>query len=75
MIINNLLPGTHETARIDALLPPEMKEKAKAANPTGRFGQPDEFGAMCAFLCSQYVGYMVGQNILLDGGAYNSTMG
>jgi 3-oxoacyl-[acyl-carrier protein] reductase len=41
--------------------------------PAKRFGQPSEFGAMCAFLCSQHAGYVVGQNILVDGGAYPGT--
>ena len=85
VIINNLLPGSHETDRIEGLManiarqqnitPEEAKRNAHAANPTGHFGAPEDFGAVCAFLCSQYVGYMVGQNVLLDGGAFNSTMG
>ncbi|MCI4666034.1 MAG: SDR family oxidoreductase [Neomegalonema sp.] len=85
VIMNNLLPGSHETDRIDALMnaiaakegitAAEAKKRSHAANPTGRFGFPEEFGAACAFLCSQHVGFMVGQNILLDGGAFNSTMG
>ena len=85
VIINNLLPGSHETDRINGLManiarqenitPEEAKRNAHAKNPTGRFGAPEEFGAVCAFLCSQHVGYMVGQNVLLDGGAFNSTMG
>ncbi len=84
VIINNLLPGSHETDRVDGLManiarqenitPEEAKRNAHAKNPTGRFGTPEEFGAVCAFLCSRYVGYMVGQNVLLDGGAFNSTM-
>ncbi|MGH3543578.1 MAG: SDR family oxidoreductase [Mycobacterium sp.] len=45
------------------------------ANPAGRLGDPEEFGFACAFLCSAHAGYMVGQNLLLDGGAYNSSMG
>lgn len=82
--INNLLPGQHETARIEALMNNTAKAKGisvedarkqgHAANPTGRFGTTEEFGATCAFLCSQYAGYIVGQNILLDGGAINATM-
>lgn len=85
VIMNNLLPGSHETDRIEGLManiakaenitPEEAKRAAHARNPTGRFGSPEEFGAVCAFLCSQFVGYMVGQNVLLDGGAFNSTMG
>jgi len=81
--INNLLPGSHDTARIEALINNTARDKgisveearkaAHAANPTGRFGTTEEFGAACAFLCSQYAGYIVGQNILLDGGAINAT--
>ncbi|HIG09247.1 MAG TPA: SDR family oxidoreductase, partial [Alphaproteobacteria bacterium] len=44
-----------------------------AGNPSGRFGTPDEFGAACAFLCSSHAGYITGQNLLLDGGAYPGT--
>ncbi len=82
--INNLLPGSHETARIDSLMErtaresgitvAEARKAAHAENPTGRFGTIEEFGAACAFLCSAYAGYIVGQNILLDGGAINATM-
>jgi 3-oxoacyl-[acyl-carrier protein] reductase len=45
----------------------------RALNPTRRFGTPAEFGAACAFLCSVHAGYITGQNILLDGGAYPGT--
>jgi 3-oxoacyl-[acyl-carrier protein] reductase len=45
----------------------------QAAIPAGRFGDPDEFGAACAFLCSVQAGYITGQNLLLDGGAYPGT--
>lgn len=82
--INNLLPGQHETARIEALMETtarregitgeQAREAAYRSNPTGRFGTTEEFGAACAFLCSNYAGYIVGQNILLDGGAFNATM-
>jgi 3-oxoacyl-[acyl-carrier protein] reductase len=85
VVINNLLPGMHETDRIASLLgktasarglsSEEVRHEAYGANPTGRFGTPEEFGAMAAFMCSRYVGYMVGQNILLDGGAFRSTLG
>jgi 3-oxoacyl-[acyl-carrier protein] reductase len=44
-----------------------------AANPSGRAGDPAEFGDACAFLCSAKVSYIVGQNLLLDGGAFNSS--
>ena len=43
------------------------------SNPSGRFGTADEFGAMCAFLCSVHAGYMTGQNVLMDGGQYPGT--
>ena len=81
--INNLLPGLHQTDRAVSLAEATAKRegitmedatKARdAANPTGRIGTPSEFGATCAFMCSQHAGFMVGQNVLLDGGAFNST--
>ena len=51
----------------------ELAERARAW-PTGRAGDPAEFGDACAFLCAASSGYIVGQNLLLDGGLYNSTM-
>ena len=85
VIMNNLLPGSHYTDRIEALTrataaregttKDEVLRRGEAANPRGRYGRPEEFGAVCAFLCSEHVGYMVGQNLLLDGGAFNATMG
>jgi 3-oxoacyl-[acyl-carrier protein] reductase len=82
--INNLLPGIHATDRADALDAGVVKaqgislEEARAARaatiPAGRYGTRAEFGAACAFLCSQHAGYIVGQNILLDGGGTNLTM-
>lgn len=84
VIMNNLLPGSHATDRIAALdqrtsqqqgiSVAEAQAARQASNPVGRDGTPDEFGAMCAFLCSQHVGYMVGQNVLLDGGGVNATL-
>jgi 3-oxoacyl-[acyl-carrier protein] reductase len=81
--INNLLPGPFETDRLRHTAEGQAKANGKtveevlaarrAANPAGRFGQADEFGATCAFLCSQWAGYITGQNILLDGGAYPGT--
>ena len=47
--------------------------RAMNATPAGRFGDPREFGAICAFLCSVHAGYIAGQNILADGGAYPGT--
>ncbi len=82
--INNLLPGIHATDRAVSLDGPVAKaqgitlEQAAAQRAAGiparRYGTVEEFGAMCAFLCSRHAGYIVGQNILLDGGAMNSTL-
>ena len=82
--INNLLPGPFETDRLHATMAAaavqsgrsEADEKAMRAeqNPTGRFGDPEEFGRACAFLCAASSGYIVGQNLLLDGGAFNATL-
>ena len=82
--INNLLPGSHDTDRIAALDENVSKRRGislaearalrQAEIPAGRDGRPDEFGAMCAFLCSQHAGFIVGQNILLDGGNVNATL-
>lgn len=82
--INNLLPGIHATDRSDALdrgvaaregITLEAARTARAATiPARRYGSAEEFGAMCAFLCSMHAGFIVGQNILLDGGAMNSTL-
>lgn len=82
--INNLLPGIHATDRADALdgavvksrnisLEDARSERA-ATIPAGRYGTRQEFGAACAFLCSTHAGFIVGQNLLLDGGATNLTM-
>jgi 3-oxoacyl-[acyl-carrier protein] reductase len=81
--INNLLPGVFDTDRlrittqnaaaksgqpVEALL-----DKRRATVPAQRFGTAAEFGAVCAFMCSTHAGYLTGQNILLDGGAYPGT--
>ena len=81
--LNNLLPGVFDTDRLrvtmqgaaaksgqplDALL-----DKRRATVPAARFGTAAEFGAVCAFLCSAQAGYLTGQNVLLDGGAYPGT--
>jgi len=81
--INNLLPGFFATERLTATLDhmaqraPEGKSSFLAhhlaAVPAGRYGAPEEFGAYCAFLCSAQAGYMTGQNVLLDSGAYPGT--
>jgi 3-oxoacyl-[acyl-carrier protein] reductase len=82
--INNLLPGIHATDRAIALdgavvkargIPLEQVVAERSATiPAGRYGTAAEFGATCAFLCSQHAGFIVGQNILLDGGATNATL-
>lgn len=82
--INNLLPGIHATDRAVALDEgvakaqgislAEAKAQREATIPARRYGTAEEFGAMCAFLCSQHAGFIVGQNIVLDGGAINSTL-
>ena len=74
--INNLLPGIHDTDRA-AMLDggkAEVRAAREAGIPARRYGTAAEFGAMCACLCSVHAGYIVGQNILLDGGAVNSTI-
>ena len=82
--INNLLPGIHATDRAVSLDSGIMKAQGitmaqaqsqrHATIPARRYGTSEEFGAACAFLCSQHAGFMVGQNILLDGGATNATV-
>jgi 3-oxoacyl-[acyl-carrier protein] reductase len=82
--INNLLPGIHATDRAVALdrgvaeaqgiTLDEARARRAATIPVRRYGTAAEFGAMCAFLCSTHAGFVVGQNILLDGGAMNSTL-
>ena len=51
----------------------EIRRTQQAQIPAGRYGTPEEFGAICAFLCSQQAAYMTGQNVLADGGAYPGT--
>lgn len=82
--INNMLPGIHATDRAQSLdkgvsdaqgiSMDEAAAQRMATIPARRYGTSAEFGAMCAFLCSQNAGFIVGQNILLDGGAVNATM-
>ncbi len=83
--INGLLPGQFQTDRLRTMLAEAMeKTKQPAATilaqrtadiPAARFGDPEEFGEACAFLCAASSGYIVGQNLLIDGGRFNSTMG
>ena len=84
VIINNLLPGIHDTDRATSLDQAvvdaqggtfeEVRAQRCASIPAGRYGTPEEFGAACAFLCSKHAGFIVGQNLLLDGGAVNTTL-
>lgn len=81
--INNLLPGKFDTDRLAGTLQAaagktgksldEVRRAQQGAIPARRFGTPQEFGAICAFLCSVHAGYMTGQNVLADGGAYPGT--
>ena len=67
--------GLLETARRTGKSREELIAKRVADIPAGRVGDPFEFGEACAFLCSAHSGYIVGQNLLLDGGRFNSTLG
>ena len=81
--INNLLPGAFDTDRLRGNMAGVAQKTGKPveaiidtrrkAIPAQRFGTPEEFGAICAFLCSTHAGYMTGQNVLADGGAYPGT--
>ncbi|MEO7399253.1 MAG: SDR family oxidoreductase [Polaromonas sp.] len=81
--LNNLLPGKFDTDRIATTVRAaaeksgrsvdEIRRAQQAQIPAGRYGQPQEFGAICAFLCSVHAAYMTGQNVLADGGAYPGT--
>ncbi|MCR5865045.1 MAG: SDR family oxidoreductase [Aquincola tertiaricarbonis] len=81
--INNLLPGAFDTDRLRKTMQAgaaksgvgvdELADRRRMGIPAQRFGSAEEFGAVCAFLCSMQAGYLTGQNILLDGGAYPGT--
>ncbi len=81
--INNLLPGAFDTDRLRGTMsgaaqktgqPMEaIMDTRRKSIPAQRFGTSEEFGAICAFLCSAHAGYMTGQNVLADGGAYPGT--
>jgi 3-oxoacyl-[acyl-carrier protein] reductase len=83
--INGLLPGPFltdrlrsgrvEAARKAGMPVDEYIAQHFKSSPAGRPGDPFEFGEACAFLCAASSGFIVGQNLLLDGGAFNSTMG
>jgi 3-oxoacyl-[acyl-carrier protein] reductase len=82
VVINNLLPGPFLTDRLRSGIEKvahdsnrtvdEVLQERAAKTPAGRVGDPAEFGDACAFLCSARIGFIVGQNLLLDGGAFNS---
>jgi 3-oxoacyl-[acyl-carrier protein] reductase len=79
--INNILPGAFDTDRLRSNIKStaqktgtseeETATARMASIPARRFGDPDEFGAACAFLCSSHAGYITGQNLLIDGGVFN----
>ena len=81
--INNLLPGKFDTDRLAATVTAaaskagktvdDVRQAQQAQIPAGRYGTAQEFGAICAFLCSRHAAYMTGQNILADGGGYPGT--
>ncbi|MBI3515947.1 MAG: SDR family oxidoreductase, partial [Proteobacteria bacterium] len=82
--INNLLPGPFDTDRLRGTIASVAKQSGKpleaiaeerrAAVPAGRFGTTEEFGDACVFLCSGSAGFIVGHNLLMDGGMFNGTM-
>ena len=79
--INNLLPGYFDTVRLRSNIAAgakamsadlsEFTEQQMASVPAKRFGDPEEFGEACAFLCSAQAGYITGQNLVIDGGRYS----
>ena len=81
--INNILPGPFDTERLRANVrvaaenarigEEDMAKQRAQSNPAGRFGDPTEFGELCAFICSAQAGYITGQNLLIDGGGYPGT--
>ena len=81
--VNHILPGAFDTDRLRSGLrgaaqaqgksEEEIAEARAAGIPAGRFGNAAEFGPTCAFLCSVHAGYITGQNVLIDGGAFNGT--
>jgi len=81
--INNILPGKFDTDRIRTTVEAtsqktgksvaEIRAQQQAQVPAGSYGTPQEFGALCAFICSQQASYITGQNFLTDGGAYPGT--
>ena len=81
--LNNLLPGAFDTDRLKVTMAgasaktgqtiEAIAEARKQLSPARRFGTAEEFGAFCAFVCSVHAGFLTGQNLLLDGGAYPGT--
>ncbi len=81
--INAILPGSFDTDRLasgferpaksEGISVEEARQRAAGRIPAKRLGTPEEFGALCAFLCSVQAGYITGQSILIDGGAVNLT--
>jgi 3-oxoacyl-[acyl-carrier protein] reductase len=81
--VNNILPGAFDTDRLNGLFAMAASKSGQTADslaaqrrkgiPAQRFGTPQEFGALCAFLCSPKAGYITGQNLLVDGGAFAGT--
>jgi len=82
--INNLLPGAFDTGRLHTVLGAaalragrtfdEQVDARKQSIPARRLGTAQEFGALCAFICSERAGYITAQNLLIDGGAYPGTL-
>jgi 3-oxoacyl-[acyl-carrier protein] reductase len=82
--INSILPGPFDTDRLRGNMEvlakkagrpvDEVAAERAAGNPAGRFGQPEEFGELCAYICSAQAGYITGQNLLIDGGGYPGTL-
>ena len=82
--VNGLLPGQYNTDRIETIIAntaksenislPMARKMLESRNPTKRLGEIHEFGFACAWMCSAQSGYLTGQNILIDGGSFNSTL-
>ena len=82
--VNGLLPGQFNTDRIESLITNSAKAEGRSRedvratleerNPAKRLGEIEEFGFACAWMCSAHSGYLTGQNILIDGGSFNSTL-
>ena len=84
MTINGILPGLFDTdrlrtgmqgmAKLQDMTFEDVAAQRRSSVPAKRFGDPQEFGRACAFLCSAHAGYITGQNLLLDGGLFNSSI-